>query len=150
MKEKIKRISLVLSAVLMLSFTALGALGGTSALAVNDLTPPTDDQASKKAACQGSQIAIEGVDCEGTTTNVDSVFGWVGTVTTWILWAVGAVCVIFIIFGGIRYATSGGDSEKVKKAKDTLLYAIIGLAVALLASLIVSLLMGAANDLNMQ
>jgi hypothetical protein len=47
--------------------------------------------------------------------------------------------VIFIIIGGIRYATSGGDSDKVKKAKDTLLYALIGLGISLLANVIVSL-----------
>ena len=43
-----------------------------------------------------------------------------------------------IIIGGIQYSTSAGDSGKVKKAKDTILYGIIGLVIALLAFAIVN------------
>jgi hypothetical protein len=43
-----------------------------------------------------------------------------------------------IIFGGIRYVTSTGDSSRVKAAKDTVTYAVIGLIVALLAYAIVN------------
>ncbi|MCL2094672.1 hypothetical protein FWH13_00965 [Candidatus Saccharibacteria bacterium] len=54
----------------------------------------------------------------------------------WMAWGAGVLSVIFIIVGGIRYITSGGDAEKVKKAKNTILYACIGLAVAILAGAI--------------
>jgi hypothetical protein len=134
MKEKIKRIGLVLSAMLLLSFATLGTLSGASVSA-----------ASRADVCTGAKGAMDDVNCEESGVTVAKVFEWVGTVTTWLLWAVGAVCVVFIVIGGIKYATSGGDSEKVKKAKDTLLYAVIGLAVALLAGVIVSLVVNGLN-----
>ncbi|MBR3144202.1 hypothetical protein IKF12_03350 [Candidatus Saccharibacteria bacterium] len=48
------------------------------------------------------------------------------------------VCVAVIIIGGVQYMTSSGDAGKVKKAKDTILYAIIGLVVCALAATIVN------------
>lgn len=48
------------------------------------------------------------------------------------------VCVVVIIIGGINYMTSSGDAGKVKKAKDTILYGIIGLVVCVLAFAIVN------------
>lgn len=50
---------------------------------------------------------------------------------------VGVVAVIMIIYGGFRYITSGGDSSKVGDAKNTILYAIIGLILVALAQFIV-------------
>ena len=48
------------------------------------------------------------------------------------------VCVVVIIIGGINYMTSSGDAGKVKKAKDTILYGVIGLVVCVLAFAIVN------------
>lgn len=48
------------------------------------------------------------------------------------------VCVVVIIIGGVQYMTSSGDAGKVKKAKDTILYGVIGLAVCVLAFAIVN------------
>ena len=50
----------------------------------------------------------------------------------------GLVCVIVIIIGGINYMTSSGDAGKVKKAKDTILYGLIGLVICVLAFAIVN------------
>lgn len=50
----------------------------------------------------------------------------------------GLVAVIFIIIGGINYMTSGGDSAKVQKAKNTILYACIGLIICVLSYAIVN------------
>lgn len=50
---------------------------------------------------------------------------------------VGAVAVIMIIYGGFRYITSGGDSGNVGNAKNTLIYAIVGLIIVALAQIIV-------------
>jgi cytochrome bd-type quinol oxidase subunit 2 len=50
---------------------------------------------------------------------------------------VGAVSVIMIIYGGFRYITSGGDSGRVGNAKNTLIYAIVGLVIVALAQVIV-------------
>ncbi|HSH31422.1 MAG TPA: hypothetical protein VK963_02015 [Candidatus Saccharimonadales bacterium] len=47
--------------------------------------------------------------------------------------AVGAVGVVFLLIGAIKYTLSGGDSSGLRNAKDTILYAIIGIVVTLLA-----------------
>ena len=51
---------------------------------------------------------------------------------------IGVIAVVMIIIGGINYTTSQGDAGKTKKAKDTILYGIIGLIVAILAFAIVT------------
>lgn len=57
----------------------------------------------------------------------------------------GIVAVVFIIIGGVGYMTSSGDSGKVKKAKDTILYAVIGLIICALAFVIVNFAIDAIN-----
>ena len=56
--------------------------------------------------------------------------------------ALGLVAVIMIVIGGIKYATSGGDASGTKSAKDTILYAVIGLVVALIGQTVVLLVTG--------
>lgn len=62
----------------------------------------------------------------------------VSTIVNVILGVVGFIAVVMIIIGGISYTTSAGDASKVKKAKDTILYGVVGLVIALLAFAIVN------------
>ncbi|MFZ1360797.1 MAG: TrbC/VirB2 family protein [Candidatus Saccharimonadales bacterium] len=55
-----------------------------------------------------------------------------------LLYLIGIIAVIAIIIGGIRYVTSNGDSSAIKSAKDTIMYAVIGLVVAIFAFAIVN------------
>ncbi len=64
-----------------------------------------------------------------------------GVLTT-VYFAAGIVAVISIILAGIFYAISGGDPSKVKFAKDTILYALIGLVVVMMAFLITNFVIG--------
>lgn len=64
------------------------------------------------------------------------------TVMNVLFFIVAAVSVIAIIVGGIMYATSAGDAGRTKKAKDTILYAVIGLVVAIFAFAIVNWVVG--------
>ena len=57
---------------------------------------------------------------------------------------VGIVAVIFVIYGGFRYITSGGDSGNVGNAKNTLIYALVGLVIVALAQLIVHYVLSTA------
>lgn len=57
---------------------------------------------------------------------------------------VGAVAVVMIIIGGFRYVTSGGDSAKVGAAKNTILYALIGLIIVALSQVIVRFILNRA------
>lgn len=55
----------------------------------------------------------------------------------------GLVAVIFIVIGGVNYMTSGGDAGKLQKAKNTILYACIGLVICVLAFAITNWTIGA-------
>ena len=59
-----------------------------------------------------------------------------------IIAVLGIVAVVVIIIGGISYMTSSGDAGKVKKAKDTILYGVIGLVICVLAFAIVNFVIG--------
>ncbi|MDO8265396.1 MAG: hypothetical protein Q7T41_00470 [Candidatus Saccharibacteria bacterium] len=60
--------------------------------------------------------------------------------------AVGVVAVVMIIVGGFRYITSGGDSGNVTGAKNTILYAVVGLVVVALAQVIVRFVVDKATQ----
>ena len=60
-----------------------------------------------------------------------------------LLFILGAIAVIMIVIGGIKYTISNGDASNIKSAKDTILYAVIGLIIALMAYAIVNFVVGA-------
>lgn len=60
-----------------------------------------------------------------------------------ILFLLGIIAVVMIIIGGIKYTTSNGDSNAIASAKNTILYAVIGLVVAIMAYSIVNFVVGA-------
>lgn len=71
----------------------------------------------------------------------------------WVIGIAGIVAVIFVVYGGISYITSKGDPGKLQKAKDAILYALIGLAIVGLAEIItafVSNMIRSANETNKQ
>lgn len=85
--------------------------------------------------------------CNGNTTicpdkNGDGVFALVKTIINVLLTVAGITAVIMIIIGGIRYVTSNGEQAHIKSAKDTILYAIVGLVVTILAFAIVNFVVG--------
>ncbi len=71
----------------------------------------------------------------GMVCTLNSVY----TVTNWIFYIMTIVAVLMIVFGGFTYITAAGDPAKAEKGKTILTYAIIGLAIALIAKLIPSL-----------
>lgn len=80
----------------------------------------------------------EAARCDGCPADLFGETGAFRQITNTILYIVGVVAVIMLIIGGIRYVVSGGDSKKVTDAKNTVLYAIIGLVVAVFAYAIVN------------
>jgi hypothetical protein len=61
------------------------------------------------------------------------------------LFIVGVLSVIMIVFGGIRYTTSTGDKGRIDSAKNTIIYAVVGLVVAILAFALVQWVFSALN-----
>lgn len=78
----------------------------------------------------------KGIDSAKPTGASDQLFGngsIFQTVADTLIFIVGAVAVIMLIIGGLRYVLSSGDEKAVTGAKNTILYAIIGIIVAILA-----------------
>lgn len=86
-----------------------------------------------------------GADAAKGDDQVTDLFGNAGifsTITNTLLFILGAISVIMIIIGGLRYVISGGDSNAVSAAKNTILYAIVGVIVAILAYAIINFVIG--------
>jgi len=77
----------------------------------------------------------------------DGVFTKVSNIA---LYAVGAISVLMLMWGGLRFITSGGDSKKVTDAKNTVLYSILGLAIAFVAYAIINFVLTALNNVTVQ
>ena len=98
--------------------------------------------AKSSADCaSAATLASDPDGCNGSDMNQ-----MIRTVINAIVFIVGMVAVVMIILGGVNYATSQGDPGKVKKGKDTILYGIIGLVIAILAFAIVNFVLGALQQ----
>lgn len=93
----------------------------------------------KGEACSAASTA-QVTNCSSSSSNDTQATSFVGGIVRNIIntlsYIVGAVAVIMIIVGGFRYVASAGDSNSIKGAKDTIIYALIGLVVALFAQVI--------------
>ena len=69
--------------------------------------------------------------------------GILTTITNILLFVVGALSVLMLIIGGLRYVISGGNASAVTAAKNTILYAIVGLIIAFLAYAAINFVLGA-------
>lgn len=93
--------------------------------------------------CAGKVMALtvqEGAEiarAEGMPADLIGPDGVITQLTSIALAIVGALSVIMLIWGGVRYIISGGDSKKITDAKNTILYAIIGLVIAVFAYAII-------------
>lgn len=85
--------------------------------------------------CTGNAVQDKSSVCASTG---DATGNIVTPIVNTLLFILGAISVIMIIVAGIRYATSGGDAGSVTAAKNTLMYAVIGLVVAILSYAIVN------------
>ena len=77
-----------------------------------------------------------------------TVFAVFTTAINIMLFIIGILSVIMLIYGGIRYVLSSGDSGAVTNAKNTIMYAIIGLVIAILAYAIVNFVIGSITNKN--
>lgn len=74
--------------------------------------------------------------CKGTDKN--SLFNLFESVINLLLVIIGVIAVIMIVVGGIKYTTSGGDGNATKSARDTVVYAVVGLVIAIMSYAIVN------------
>ena len=102
------------------------------------------------ASAMTLQEGAEAARCDGCPADLFGDGGVFKQITNTILYIVGIVAVIMLIIGGIKYVISGGDAKKVTDAKNTVLYAIIGLVISFLAFAIVNFVISALPSSNNQ
>lgn len=104
------------------------------------IDPSTAAAAPKDDICKG--VSITGGNCndsggiETVIRNIINIFSIL----------VGVVAVVMIMVSGFKYVTSGGDSGKVKSAKDTLIYAVVGIVIVAFSQLIVQFVLKASTE----
>lgn len=109
--------------------------------------------AAAATLCVGKALALssarEGAEAARADGMPEELFGDTGVftqITNTALMIVGIVSVIMLVWGGLRYVVSGGDSKKVTDAKNTVLYAIIGLIIAVLSYAIVNFVLNSLGS----
>lgn len=121
--------------VVAVVLTVMG-LGGVASVspavyAAEDVLPSTSNPATEFIGGGSSTIAPNGV-------NESGLMGTIQDVINVVIGIIGMLAVIMIIMGGISFATSQGDAAKVTKARNTILYGVVGLIISLLAFAIVN------------
>ena len=129
-------LGLTLSPVLVAPTNAINVFDGACGDTTDGAQTTTGSGAAAGAASDGTPSSSSSSICGAAKQ--DDAPDIIKNVITTILIILGMVAVIMIIVGGIRYTTSNGDASAIKSAKDTILYAVIGLVVALLAYAIVN------------
>jgi hypothetical protein len=132
LKKFLTKISFTISILATLSFVAV-----TPAAAIDVLSNSCGGGASVAGQGSGGK-SICGAKGDDLTSIMHNV------VNT-LLIVLGMIAVIMIVIGGIRYTTSNGDASQIKGAKDTILYAVIGLIVAIMSYAIVQFVLASVK-----
>jgi len=124
-----KSINVILAGMLLVPMFAFGAslVAPSASVHADDCTKDLTVGCGASAAKNDKQ-----------KSELFGVGGIFSIITNAALFLIGAVSVIMLIYGGIRYTISGGDSSNVSAAKNTILYAVVGIIVALLSYAIVN------------
>jgi hypothetical protein len=127
----LKKILLTLSLCVLMTAPAVTGASAVSFNSARTVAVSTGD------ACEGLQ-QLGGTNCPQNGGNPQGKIGSLAkSVVEIISYIAGVAAIIMIVVSGIKYTTSGGDSAQVSSAKTTLIYALIGVAVASLAQFMV-------------
>jgi len=122
------------------SIATAGVSSGT-ALAAQASCTTTDPTTAANPIQSGAECG----QANGTASNLFAQGGLFQVASNTLIFLVGAVAVVFLIIGGLRYVVSNGDSKAVESAKNTILYAIIGIVVAIISFALVNFVINALS-----
>lgn len=118
------------ASLLVVAFSFLGLTGLTLMTPVFEGV--THAQALDEARKGADNTGKPSGTVEGLAKNVINILSWI----------VGVASVVMIVIGGLKYVTSNGDSGGIASAKNTIIYAIVGLVIAIFAQAIVQFVIG--------
>jgi type IV secretory pathway VirB2 component (pilin) len=119
--------------------TAFATLLASRTFAVEESTSIQDSPLQK---------GVDVMHADGMPTQIIGVDGTFNNIINTILYVAGIVAVAMLIIGGIRFMVSRGDKDKVQKAKNTVIYAIIGLVLVIFSYAIVNFIISATGKLT--
>ena len=132
MITKLKKVLLAIAAI---SVVATPALVTSSAFAADNIST---------GLCAGSNL--DATQTNGCTVDTATANNKINSILTLVInifsLVVGVISVIMIIIGGLKYITSGGEASNISGAKNTIIYAIVGLVIVALAQFIVHFVLG--------
>jgi len=134
-----KKIKALMATLGVLGITLLPTMGMAQ---VAMAATPGQNSTCAGANLDAGQIGQDGTCDISNTGAADNVNKMVRLFINIFSWIVGVVSVIMIIWGGFKYITSGGESGNVTSAKNTILYAIVGLVIVAVAQLVVKFVLG--------
>jgi len=139
----IKKLALTAQALtLALGF---GVASMASAVVVSAPAYAAQSNCSDPSAADPLTAGATCAQANGTKDNLFASNGIFVVVANSLIFLVGAVAVIFLIIGGLRYVVSNGDSKAVEGAKNTILYAIVGIVVAVISFALVQFVITSLN-----
>ena len=97
--------------------------------------------------CSGANVDVTGRSTSCPTTGGSGLNDLLVKIVNIFSAIVGVIAVLMIIVGGLKYITSGGDSGNVSTAKNTIIYAIVGLVIVALAQIIVRFVLSTSRGL---
>lgn len=125
---------------------AVAALG---AVAMPALVPAVVNAADIQGSlCEGTNLTVSGSTSCGTSASTTKVNALLTKIVNVFSIIVGIIAVVMIIIGGLRYITSGGESSNISTAKNTIIYALVGLVIVALAQFIVHYVLGNAAGIT--
>jgi hypothetical protein len=152
MLKKIKTYMYMAAGTIMLALPLVVSTAAASAVPAT--APPACNQVSSgiangvNQATGTSSTNANAVDCSSSSVNGSTIGTAAKGLVNVFSIIVGVVAVVMIIYGGFRYITSGGDSGRVGNAKNSLIYAIVGLVIVALAQVIVHFVLGQTNSIQ--
>ena len=114
--------------------TLIVSILGLSLFSFTPVVHAADDICSKNPS-EVPEAVYQAAGCDGSNNALPSV---IINILNGIIAVSGLIAVIFIVIGGINYMTSAGEASKIEKAKKTILYSVIGLAICALSFAIVN------------
>lgn len=127
-----KRLTSNLITILILATAPVAMLAGNAYAACGTPSPAKDQ-------------VLNGIGVTGGNCNDSGVTNAVSAAVNILSIVVGIAAVLAIILAGFKYITSGGDAGKVSNAKSTLVYALVGLVIAVLAQFLVHFVINQAK-----
>jgi len=136
-----KKILSIFAVVSLLSILVVPAVSLAEPLPASIPTGCVIDNPTVVAIESCAEALGEGAICPASNTNCGAccLLNTIYTVTNWVFYILMLVAVLMIVYGGFLYISAAGDPEKATKGKTVLTLSIIGLAIALLAKLVPSL-----------